>query len=34
MGLVHLSRFSDKGRKLEPVYPDYYVRAGEGVRPA
>lgn len=27
MGLLHLRRFSDKGRKLEPSYPTYYARA-------
>src|SRR6266403_3672059 len=26
MGLFHLPRFSDKGRKLEPGYPTYYAR--------
>ena len=25
-GLIHLPRFSDKGRKLEPGYPTYYAR--------
>jgi glycosyltransferase involved in cell wall biosynthesis len=25
-GVVHLPRFSDKGRKLEPGYPTYYAR--------
>lgn len=34
MGLVHLRRFSDKGRKLEPGYPTYYARTAETVRQA
>jgi hypothetical protein len=25
-GLIHLPRFSDSGRKLEPGYPTYYAR--------
>jgi hypothetical protein len=25
MGLLHLRRFSDKGRKLDPGYPSYYA---------
>jgi hypothetical protein len=25
-GLIHLPRFSDQGRKLEPGYPTYYAR--------
>src|ERR1022692_4503217 len=25
-GLIHLPRFSDKGRKLDPGYPTYYAR--------
>jgi glycosyltransferase involved in cell wall biosynthesis len=25
-GVIHLPRFSDKGRKLEPGYPTYYAR--------
>src|SRR5712671_5002851 len=29
IGLIHLRRFSDKGRKLEPGYPTYYVRHSE-----
>jgi glycosyltransferase involved in cell wall biosynthesis len=34
MGLVHLRRFSDKGRKLEPGYPTYYAPTSETARPA
>jgi glycosyltransferase involved in cell wall biosynthesis len=34
IGLLHLRRFSDKGRKLEPGYPTYYARTGETARPA
>jgi glycosyltransferase involved in cell wall biosynthesis len=33
MGLLHLPRFSDKGRKLETEYRTYYVRTGTA-RPA
>jgi glycosyltransferase involved in cell wall biosynthesis len=33
-GLIHLPRFSDKGRKLEPGYPTYYTRRTETARPA
>src|SRR4030088_1279081 len=29
MGLLHLRRFSDKGRKLDPGYPSYYARRTE-----
>src|SRR5216683_4080624 len=29
VGLFHLPRFSDKGRKLEPGYPSYYARRTE-----
>src|SRR5437016_4816770 len=32
-GVLHLRRFSDKGRKLEPGYPTYYARR-ENARPA
>src|SRR5580698_7667609 len=32
-GLIHLPRFSDKGRKLEPGYPTYYARS-DIARPA
>jgi hypothetical protein len=32
-GLIHLPRFSDKGRKLEPGYPTYYART-DMARPA
>ena len=32
-GLVHLARFSDKGRKLEPGYPTYYARQTDVARP-
>jgi hypothetical protein len=31
--LLHLPRFSDKGRKLETEYRTYYVRTGTA-RPA
>src|ERR1700756_51295 len=34
MGLIHLPRYSDKGRKLEPGYPTYYARRTETARPA
>jgi hypothetical protein len=34
IGLIHLRRFSDKGRKLEPGYPTYYARSNESVRSA
>ena len=34
IGLIHLPRFSDKGRKLEPGYPTYYARSTESVRSA
>src|SRR5271167_3519140 len=33
-GVIHLPRFSDKGRKLEPGYPTYYARRTETARPA
>ncbi|MGD0566838.1 MAG: glycosyltransferase family 2 protein [Candidatus Sulfotelmatobacter sp.] len=33
-GLIHLPRFSDKGRKLEAGYPTYYSRRTEIARPA
>ena len=33
VGLMHLRRFSDKGRKLDPGYPTYYARR-ESARPA
>src|SRR5438874_2509779 len=32
IGLIHLRRFSDKGRKLEPGYPTYYAPSNESVR--
>jgi hypothetical protein len=32
--LIHLPRFSDKGRKLEPGYPTYYARRNDIARPA
>jgi hypothetical protein len=28
-GIIHLRRFSDKGRKLDPGYPSYYARRTE-----
>jgi len=34
IGLVHLARFSDKGRRLEPGEPTYYARRTETARPA
>ena len=34
IGLVHLARFSDKGRRLEPGQPTYYARRTETARPA
>jgi len=34
IGLLHLRRFSDKGRKLDPGYPTYYARTTETARPA
>jgi hypothetical protein len=34
VGLIHLPRFSDKGRKLEPGYPTYYARRSDIARPA
>ena len=34
IGLIHLRRFSDKGRKLEPGYPTYYAPSNESVRSA
>jgi hypothetical protein len=33
-GILHLRRFSDKGRKLDPGYPNYYARPNENVRSA
>src|SRR5271156_4778632 len=33
-GLIHLPRFSNEGRKLEPGYPTYYTRTTETARPA
>jgi hypothetical protein len=32
-GLIHLPRFSDKGRKLETGYPTYYARKTETACP-
>jgi hypothetical protein len=34
IGLIHLPRFSDKGRKLDPGYPSYYTPKTETVRSA
>lgn len=34
IGLIHLARFSDKGRRLEPGQPTYYARRTETARPA
>jgi glycosyltransferase involved in cell wall biosynthesis len=34
MSLIHLPRFSDKGRKLEGNYDSYYARRSESVRSA
>src|ERR1700735_3967122 len=34
IGLIHLRRFSDKGRKLDPGVPTYYARRTETVRSA
>src|SRR5882762_5904964 len=34
IGLAHLRRFSDKGRKLEPGSPTYYVRHSETAQSA
>ena len=34
IGLIHLRRFSDKGRKLEPGYPTYHAPSNESVRSA
>jgi glycosyltransferase involved in cell wall biosynthesis len=33
-GLIHIDRFSDKGRKLEPGLPTYYAASTETARPA
>ncbi|MGA8868686.1 MAG: glycosyltransferase family 2 protein [Candidatus Sulfotelmatobacter sp.] len=33
-GILHLPRFSDKGRKLDPGYPTYYARPSENARSA
>jgi hypothetical protein len=34
IGLIHLRRFSDKGRKLDPGVPSYYAPRTETVRSA
>src|SRR6202167_3684447 len=34
IGLIHLPRFSDQGRKLEANYPTYYARRTDVARPA
>ena len=34
IGLIHLRRFSDKGRKLDPGFPTYYAPRSETVRSA
>ena len=34
MGIAHFRMFSEKGRKLEPGYPTYYVRSTDTARPA
>jgi glycosyltransferase involved in cell wall biosynthesis len=34
MGLIHLPRFSEKGRRLETDHPDYYANRSESVRSA
>jgi glycosyltransferase involved in cell wall biosynthesis len=34
IGLIHLRRFSDKGRKLDPGFPTYYAPRTETVRSA
>jgi glycosyltransferase involved in cell wall biosynthesis len=34
IGLLHLARFSEKGRRLEPGPPTYYARRTETARPA
>jgi hypothetical protein len=33
-GLLHLPRFSERGRKLETDYPTYYARRTDVARPA
>jgi hypothetical protein len=34
LGLIHLPRFSDKGRKLEETDENYYARRTESIRSA